>query len=118
MAKGGKREAGSGKREAGSAKRKRPTKAASTARAKAKEAELERLEPTNGSESGTTSLVIVEPPAKAKTIGKYLGRAYRVRATIVHVRHLPEKKMGIDIENGLEPENVMLPGKANTLAVL
>jgi len=118
MAKGGKREAGSGKREAGSAKRKRPTKAASTARAKAKEAELERLEPTNGSESGTTSLVIVESPAKAKTIGKYLGRAYRVRATIGHVRDLPEKKMGIDIENGFEPEYVTIPGKEKTLAEL
>ena len=55
------------------------------------------------SEPGSTSLVIVESPAKAKTIGKYLGRAYRVRATIGHVRDLPEKKMGIDIENGFEP---------------
>jgi DNA topoisomerase-1 len=51
-------------------------------------------------EPGTTSLVIVESPAKAKTIGKYLGRGYRVRATIGHVRDLPEKKIGIDIENG------------------
>src|SRR2546423_6511138 len=57
-------------------------------------------------EPGSTSLVIVESPAKAKTIGKYLGRAYRVRATIGHVRDLPEKKMGIDIENGFEPEYV------------
>ena len=54
-------------------------------------------------EPGSTSLVIVESPAKAKTIGKYLGRGYRVRATIGHGRDLPEKKMGIDIENGFEP---------------
>src|SRR6266446_2869077 len=70
------------------------------------------------SESGSTSLVIVESPAKAKTIGKYLGRAYKVRATIGHVRDLPEKKMGIDIENGFEPEYVTIPGKEKTVADL
>jgi DNA topoisomerase-1 len=69
-------------------------------------------------EPGTTSLVIVESPAKAKTIGKYLGRGYRVRATIGHVRDLPEKKIGIDIENGFEPEYVTIPGKEKTLAEL
>ena len=69
-------------------------------------------------EPGSTSLVIVESPAKAKTIGKYLGRAYRVRATIGHVRDLPEKKMGIDIENGFEPEYVTIPGKEKTVADL
>ncbi|MGK2963092.1 MAG: type I DNA topoisomerase [Gemmatimonadaceae bacterium] len=69
-------------------------------------------------EPGSTSLVIVESPAKAKTIGKYLGRGYRVRATIGHVRDLPEKKIGIDIENGFEPEYVTIPGKEKTLADL
>src|SRR6187549_568876 len=69
-------------------------------------------------EPGSTSLVIVESPAKAKTIGKYLGRAYRVRATIGHVRDLPEKKIGIDIENGFEPEYVTIPGKEKTVADL
>src|ERR1700704_5960014 len=68
--------------------------------------------------AGGTSLVIVESPAKAKTIGKYLGRGYRVRATIGHVRDLPEKKMGIDIENGFEPEYVTIPGKEKTVADL
>ena len=61
--------------------------------------------------AGTTSLVIVESPAKAKTIGKYLGRGYRVKATVGHVRDLPEKKLGIDIENGFEPEYVTISGK-------
>src|SRR6266849_10854286 len=70
------------------------------------------------SEPGSTSLVIVESPAKAKTIGKYLGRAYKVRATIGHVRDLPEKKIGIDIENGFAPEYVTIPGKEKTLAEL
>jgi DNA topoisomerase-1 len=67
---------------------------------------------------GTTTLVVVESPAKAKTIGKYLGRGYRVRATIGHLRDLPEKKIGIDIENGFEPEYVTIPGKEKTLADL
>ena len=70
------------------------------------------------SEPGTSTLVVVESPAKAKTIGKYLGRGYRVRATIGHVRDLPEKKIGIDIENGFEPEYVTIPGKEKTLADL
>jgi DNA topoisomerase-1 len=76
------------------------------------------VEDEGPSEPGSTSLVIVESPAKAKTIGKYLGRAYRVRATIGHVRDLPEKKMGIDIENGFEPEYVTIPGKEKTVADL
>ena len=70
------------------------------------------------SEPGTSTRVVVESPAKAKTIGKYLGRGYRVRATIGHVRDLPEKKIGIDIENGFEPEYVTIPGKEKTLAEL
>src|SRR5512138_3948292 len=68
--------------------------------------------------AGSTSLVIVESPAKAKTIGKYLGRGYRVKATIGHLRDLPEKKLGIDIEKGFEPEYVTISGKEKTLAEL
>src|SRR6266566_1532307 len=79
---------------------------------------IEDLDGDHQHEPGSTSLVIVESPAKAKTIGKYLGRAYRVRATIGHVRDLPEKKMGIDIENGFQPEYVTIPGKEKTVAEL
>jgi len=68
--------------------------------------------------AGSTSLVIVESPAKAKTIGKYLGRAYRVRATVGHIMDLPEKKLGIDIDKGFEPELVPIPGKEKTIADL
>ena len=89
--------------------------AASKARAKRTAAQEEELPPA---EPGTTSLVIVESPAKARTIGKYLGRAYRVRATVGHVRDLPEKKLGIDVEHGFEPEYVTIPGKEKTLADL
>ncbi|AHG91508.1 DNA topoisomerase I [Gemmatirosa kalamazoonensis] len=70
------------------------------------------------SEPGSTSLVIVESPAKAKTIGKYLGRGYKVRATVGHVLDLPEKKLGIDIEGGFEPELVPIPGKEPVIADL
>src|ERR1700693_944844 len=70
------------------------------------------------SEPGSTTLVIVESPAKAKTIGKYLGRAYRVRATVGHIMDLPEKKLGIDVENGFTPDLVAIPGKEKTIAEL
>ncbi len=52
------------------------------------------------------NLVIVESPAKAKTIGKYLGKDYSVMASVGHVRDLPAKKLGVDVENGFEPEYV------------
>src|SRR6185312_628045 len=64
------------------------------------------------------SLVIVESPAKARTIGKYLGPAYRVRATVGHVRDLPAKGLGIDVDKGFKPTYVPVPGKEKTLAEL
>ena len=64
------------------------------------------------------SLVIVESPAKARTIGKYLGPSYKVRATVGHVRDLPEKGLGIDVEHGFKPTYVTVPGKEKTLADL
>jgi DNA topoisomerase-1 len=94
-------------------------KARSTARAsKSRKQVAEDLDGDHQHEPGSTSLVIVESPAKAKTIGKYLGRGYRVRATVGHVRDLPEKKIGIDIENGFQPEYVTIPGKEKTVAEL
>ncbi len=61
------------------------------------------------------SLVIVESPAKAKTIGKYLGTGYTVKATVGHVRDLPAKKLGIDIEKGFAPDYVTIEGKEDIL---
>jgi DNA topoisomerase-1 len=87
----------------------------SAATARGRKAVIEPPEEDASAPPGTTSLVIVESPAKAKTIGKYLGRAYRVRATVGHVRDLPEKKLGIDVENGFEPEYVTIPGKEQVL---
>src|SRR5512144_1878503 len=68
--------------------------------------------------AGSTALVIVESPAKAKTIGKYLGRGYRVRATVGHIMDLPEKKLGIDVDKGFTPQLVPIPGKERTIAEL
>ena len=56
-------------------------------------------------------LVIVESPAKAKTIGKYLGRGYKVTASMGHVRDLPASQLGIDIENGYKPKYITIKGK-------
>ena len=66
--------------------------------------------------NGGASLVIVESPAKARTISKYLGRDYKVRATVGHIMDLPPKKLGIDIEGGFEPELVPIEGKEKTIA--
>jgi DNA topoisomerase-1 len=72
----------------------------------------------DGEHTPGSALVIVESPAKAKTIGKYLGRGYRVRATVGHIMDLPEKKLGIDVEKGFTPELVPIPGKEKTIAEL
>src|SRR5687768_17460449 len=60
-------------------------------------------------------LVVVESPAKAKTIGKYLGPNYKVRASVGHVRDLPERELGVDVENGFEPKYVTIRGKGKII---
>lgn len=60
-------------------------------------------------------LVIVESPAKAKTIEKYLGRNYKVVASVGHIRDLPKSKMGIDIENNYEPHYISIRGKGDVI---
>src|SRR5215207_1117893 len=70
------------------------------------------------SRSNGTALVIVESPTKAKTIGKYLGAGYDVKATIGHVRDLPTRELGVDVERGFEPKYVTIKGKTKTLADL
>jgi len=58
------------------------------------------------------SLVIVESPAKAKTIAKYLGKDYTVKASVGHIMDLPKSKLGVDIENNFEPKYIQIKGKA------
>lgn len=66
-----------------------------------------------------SNLVIVESPAKAKTIGKYLGPDYKVLASMGHVRDLPKSKMGVDLEhNDFEPDYQPIKGKEETIAEL
>ena len=64
------------------------------------------------------NLVIVESPAKVKTIKKFLGNTYEVLASNGHVRDLPKSKMGIDIENDYEPYYITIRGKGDVLAAL
>ncbi len=57
------------------------------------------------------SLVVVESPTKVKTISKFLGRDFTVRASMGHVRDLPEKDLAVDIDNGFKPKYVIIKGK-------
>lgn len=64
------------------------------------------------------ALVIVESPAKAKTINKYLGREFKVIASMGHVRDLPKSKLGVDVEGGFAPEYVVLPDRQKVIKEL
>ncbi|MFL5388173.1 MAG: type I DNA topoisomerase [Myxococcales bacterium] len=110
---------------------KKATKARKTSRkTKAKEAESEetkaaepmvakkssRAKKADGG-SGNT-LVVVESPAKAKTIKKYLGARYTVKASVGHIMDLPKSKIGVDVENGFEPVYEVIKGKVKVVAEL
>ena len=62
-----------------------------------------------------TNLVIVESPSKAKTIGKYLGPEYQVKASMGHLRDLRKSTMSVDIENDFEPEYYPIKGKEDII---
>jgi DNA topoisomerase-1 len=70
---------------------------------------------TNGKEKMARSLVIVESPAKARTIHKFLGRGYEVKASMGHVKDLPKRELGVDVENGFEPKYIVIRGKGKVL---
>jgi len=77
-----------------------------------------------GEETGGTiilmakSLVIVESPAKARTINRFLGRDFTVMASVGHVKDLPKSKLGVDVEHGFEPEYEIIKGKGKTIKEL
>lgn len=64
------------------------------------------------------NLLIVESPSKAKTIGKFLGKNYTVKASVGHVRDLPKSKLGIDVENNFEPNYITIRGKGDVIKEL
>jgi len=115
---------------------KRTRKAASNGSAAAdlphaKPPEVERLSPARRAKNQATSrraagpkraksryLVVVESPAKAKTIKKYLGSSYVVKASIGHVKDLPKSKMGVDVARGFKPHYQVIKGKEKVLAEL
>ena len=74
--------------------------------------------PKAGKNAKKKTLVIVESPSKAKTIGKYLGPSYKVIASVGHVRDLPKSKLGIDIDNDFEPEYISIRGKGDLIKEL
>lgn len=64
------------------------------------------------------SLVIVESDAKARTINRFLGKDYVVRASIGHIKNLPKNRIGVDVENGFEPEYITIRGRGKLLSEL
>ena len=84
-----------------------------TAQAKSAKA---KAKPKTKKDSKT--LVVVESPSKAKTIGKFLGTNYRVVASVGHIRDLPKSKLGIDIEGGFIPEYINIRGKGDVIREL
>ena len=68
--------------------------------------------------ANASNLVIVESPSKAKTIGKYLGPDYVVKASMGHLRDLPKSKMGVDLENDFTPQYIAVRGKESLIKEL
>ncbi len=89
-------------------------------KAKAEDAEAELMEAEEKKKKPKkvkpgSALVIVESPAKAKTIAKYLGAGYVVKASVGHIRDLPKSKIGVDFENGFEPAYEIIEGKKKVM---
>jgi DNA topoisomerase-1 len=63
-------------------------------------------------------LVVVESPTKVRTINKYLGKDYNVAATVGHIKDLPAKEMGIEIEDDFKPKYRTIPGKQKVISAL
>jgi DNA topoisomerase-1 len=64
------------------------------------------------------SLIIVESPAKARTLKKFLGSKYTVKASMGHVRDLPKSKLGVDVDNDFTPQYITIKGKGKIIKEL
>src|SRR5271170_7201619 len=92
-------------------------KPAAKAKLKAKdESEAAPAKPEKRRGGRERALVVVESPAKAKTIKKYLGAGFTVKASVGHVMDLPKSKMGVDVEHGFQPEYVVIRGKSKIIS--
>jgi DNA topoisomerase-1 len=98
------------KKKKPAAKAKKGGKALATVEASADE---EEEAPARG--KGPHYLVVVESPAKAKTIKKYLGSGYTVKASVGHIKDLPKSKIGVDVEHDFQPEYSVIKGKEKVL---
>jgi DNA topoisomerase-1 len=77
-----------------------------------------RRAPAGSTNGGGRALVIVESPKKARSINKFLGSNYVVKASMGHVRDLPKRKLGLDVSHGYRPEYEVMPGKKDTVSEL
>ena len=90
---------------------KRPKAAAPDETPAPKAKRVRAKSPGKGAGRSGATLVIVESPTKAKTIGKYLGAGYDVKATVGHIRDLPTRELGVDVDDGFKPKYVTIKGK-------
>ena len=89
-----------------------------TAEKEAKKTTKKKATVKKAAKTGKKYLVIVESPAKAATIGKFLGNNYKIEASMGHVRDMPKSQMGIDFEHDFEPKYITIRGKGDILANL
>jgi len=94
------------------------TAAKKTTTTKAKTKKANDIEDEDLEEGSGRSLVIVESPAKAKTLKKILGAKFMIKASVGHIRDLPEKKLGVDIDNDFEPLYEVLSAKSDLVEEL
>jgi DNA topoisomerase-1 len=90
--------------------------AKATAKATARKSGAKKTTRKKAAGASGKALVVVESPAKARTIGKYLDKGYTVKATVGHLRDLPQRELGVDVDNGFAPKYVTIRGKGKQLA--